>query len=164
MDLNTCAVGKHHRQDQFVFGDDGYRQRIHSGVSLGIISITRFEGFIHELDVATIELSVVEFHGDLDRCEDVLGHIEPIVDGLSGPGRDLVIVQCDEDILSVSSGDAIAVFIDDKVIDEVGPFVDLAILSSTAADTDDTASRFGFDLEPQLVRIDGPLGQMVSDG
>ena len=85
------------------------------------------------------------------------------MDRLSGPGRDLVIVQRDEDILSVSSCDAIAVFVDDKVVDEVGPFVDLAILSSTAADTDDTAGRFGLDLEPQLVRIDGPLGQMVSD-
>lgn len=127
------------------------------------VTVPGLERLVHELDVATIELAIIEFHRHLDGSRDVLGHIEPIVNGLACSRWDLVVVEGDENVLGVSSSDAITIFVDDEVVDEVGPFIDRAVFGQSPADTDDSIPRLGLNLEPKLIRIDSPLGQVVAD-
>ncbi len=73
-----------------------------------------------------------------------------------------MVVQGDEDVLSIASCNTIPVFIDDKIIDKVGPLIDGTILGSPTANTDNPVPRFGLDLEPQFVGIHGALGQVMT--
>ena len=134
-----------------------------AGIALGKVSIAGLESLIHEIDVSTIEFAIIKLDGHLDRFGDVFGDIESVVNGLACTGGNLMVVKGNENILRVSSSDAVTIFVDDKVIDKVGPLIDRSVFGSTTADPDDSIAGFCLDLQPQFVRIDRPLGQVVSD-
>jgi hypothetical protein len=118
---------------------------------------------IHECDEATIELAIIQLDRDLNGCGDIFGDIKPIVSCLTGAGWDLVIVQWNKNVLCVSSGDAITIFVDDEVIHEVSPLVDRTFGGSSTADTDNSITGLRANFEPKFIRVDGALGQMMPD-
>ena len=116
-----------------------------------------------EVGVLFVELAVVEFHFDGDGCVELFGQHEFVVNDLSGSGRDLVVVEWREDILRVASIDASAVDVEQEDIDEVRPRVDFTLSIEVSTGSDHPVSGGDGDFEPDLIRVDGALGEEVSE-
>ncbi len=111
-----------------------------------------------------VELPVAQPRRELDRRREVARQVEPVVDDRRRTGRDLVIVEDGEDVLGVAPIDSATLAVDDPGVDEVRPAVDAAIRRELAGGADLVAAGAGDELEPDLVRVGGPLGEVVANG
>ena len=73
-----------------------------------------------------------------------------------------MIVERDEDVLDVSLVDPVSSLAQDEGVDEVRPGIHDTNLVLTATVTDRLAIQGDNDLDPDLVRIDGSLSEMMS--
>ena len=114
--------------------------------------------------VGRVELPVAE-HG-LDRQAGggaSARRLQPVVEHVGGPGRNLVVVERHEDVLGVAPVDPRAVAVEHVDIDEVRPGIDPVALAKSAAAADQLAVLVAHgDVQPELVRIRRPLGQVVA--
>ena len=115
-----------------------------------------------EIGVLLVELAVVELHFDGDRTVQLFGEFELVVNDLSGPGRNLVIVEGREDVLRVATVDPSSIHVQQEDVDKVRPRINLAIGVELAAGSDHPLTGADGHLEPDLVRIDGALGEQVT--
>ncbi len=85
------------------------------------------------------------------------------MDDRGGTGRNLVVVERDKDVLHVAAVDAVAVPVDNVGVDKMRPGVDPPEIVDGAAAADEAVFVSGRDLEPELVGIGSPLGEVVAD-
>ncbi len=79
-------------------------------------------------------------------------------------GRDLVVVQRDQDVLGVATINPVAVFVEHEHVDEMGPGIDLVQLGGIdrTTSTDHAIAAGGRHFKPDLVRIDRALREQVA--
>ena len=95
---------------------------------------------------------------------DARGHLEAEVDDLAGAGRDLLVVERDEDVLRVAAVDPVAVAVEHVDVDEVRVRVDRAVRRRCPPERPMTRSPGLRDqLDPDLVGVDRPLAERVAE-
>ena len=84
----------------------------------------------------------------------------------ASPGGNLVVVERHKDVLGIAAVDAVAVAVEHEHIDEVCVAVDLVagFCIHAAAAADDLAVALERDVEPDLVGVDGSLGEEMAEG
>ena len=75
------------------------------------------------------------------------------MDDISRTGWNLVVIQGNEDILSIAAVDALSLFIKHIGIDEIGPWVHLAFRVHTTATPNQAFAIINGKVQPQLIGI-----------
>ncbi len=110
-----------------------------------------------------VELAVLQFQLDFNRRRDVVRDDQFVMNGLPGSGRNLVVVQRREDVLSVPPVDAKSVAIEQKDVHSMGTRIDVALIIQRAASTDDALAAPHGHIEPDFVRVDRALRKEVPE-
>jgi hypothetical protein len=113
-----------------------------------------------------IEFAVLQSGLDGDRTGEIIREMQTVLHQDCRTRRDLMIVERDEDVLDIATIDPVAVAIQDIGVDEVGPGVDRAIRRARTRATEQPIAGTQGDVEPKLVRVCRPLGEVMphSDG
>ena len=104
----------------------------------------------------------MEFDFDLDRLVHVRRHLQSVVHGLAGSRWQLVIVQRHEDILRVAAIDPAALAVEHERIHKMCPGIDLAVGVQAAAMGQLPPAAGDRDFQPDFIRVNRALGEMVS--
>ncbi len=91
---------------------------------------------IHKIHVDRVELAIKQPHLHTDRGRDGLWKFEFVMCILSRSWRNLMHIERNKNVLSVTSINSIAVAIEHEVVDKVGPFIDAVVFLHLAAGTD----------------------------
>ena len=119
---------------------------------------------MEQTHVEGVELAVLEPRVDRDRAVEVVRNGQAVVGHTRATGRDLVVVEGNEDVLGVAPVDAVAVAIEHIGVDEVRPGIDAAVGAAPTALADHPAVRGRRDFQPDLVGVGRALGEGVADG
>ena len=148
------------RKGERVAGDRDDGQRVLEGLALLVPAhrqVAVLGGLRDVVHVLLVELAVLELHFDRHMVIELFGHCDAVMGDLPCPGRHLMIVERDADVLRIAAVDTVAVLVEQEDVDEVRPAVDLLLLVHAAAATDHLPVAGDLHIDPDLVGVDRPL-------